>query len=189
MTLRPAAVILAAGRGARIGTPKHRLKAGDRTFLEKVLGLARDGGCTPVICVVAEDEADRIKAGNGDAVRVVVNPDPGRGMLSSLQAGLHVLGEVSGVFVFPVDHPYVTPETMRMLVAGVERQDGTVVKPEYMGRGGHPVYIPGVLVERIMSAATDRSLREIIANSGLPVVRIPVNDEGVVRNVNTATDL
>jgi molybdenum cofactor cytidylyltransferase len=189
VTIRPAAVILAAGRGTRIGTPKHRLTAGDRTFLEKVLGLARDGGCSPVVCVVAEEEADRIRAGNGDAVRVIVNPDPGRGMLSSLQEGLAVLDSVSGVFVFPVDHPYIDPATMRLMVACVEGQQGAVVKPEYLGRGGHPVYIPAALIGRIMTAAVGRSLREIIAESHLPVVRVPVNDAGVVRNVNTPGDL
>lgn len=189
MTVRPAAIILAAGRGARIGTPKHRLTIGDRTFLEKVGGLVRDGGCSPVVCVVAEEEAAHIRAGNGNAVRVVVNTNPGRGMLSSLQEGLATLGEVPGVFVFPVDHPYITPGTMRLLVERVAEEHGAVVKPEYRGRGGHPVYVPAGLIGQILSSPPGRSLREIIGESGLPVVRMPVKDEGVVRNVNTIDDL
>jgi molybdenum cofactor cytidylyltransferase len=189
VTFRPPAVILAAGRGARIGTPKYRLSAGDRTFLEKVVGLACEGGCGPVVCVAAEEEADRIRTGNGDAVRVVVNPDPGRGMLSSLQEGLAALMDTPGVFVFPVDHPFIAPATIRLLMACVAGQPGAVVKPEYLGRGGHPVYVPAVLTGQIMSADPGRSLREIIAESGIPVVRVPVNDEGVVRNVNTVDDL
>lgn len=189
MTFPPAAVILAAGRGERIGMPKHRLTAGRETFLERVVGLMRGGGCDPVVCVVAEQEAERIRAGNGDAVRVVVNPDPDRGMLSSLQAGIAVLTDVPGAFVVPVDHPHINQSTMELLMACATGQPKVVVKPAYLGRGGHPVYVPAALFPRIRQAGIEDSLREVIVRSGLPVIRVPVTDEGVVRNVNTVDDL
>lgn len=189
MTFRPAAVILAAGRGERIGTPKHRLVAGDRTFLEVLIRLVRGGGCDPVLCIVAEEEADRLRTGFGEAVRIVVNPDPARGMLSSLQAGIAVLTDVPGAFVVPVDHPHIQQATMGLLMTCAAGQPGVVVKPEYLGRGGHPVYVPAGLFTRITQAGTQASLRDVIARSGLPVIRVPVTDEGVVRNVNTVDDL
>jgi len=187
--MRPAAIILAAGRGERIGTPKHRLPTDGVTFMGRVAGLAQEAGCDPVFCVVAPEEADRVQPGNGAAVRVVVNPDPARGMLSSLQEGLAVLGDAPGVFVFPVDHPYIAPATARLLMECALGQLDAVVKPEYLGRGGHPVYVPAALFGQIQSAGQDASLRTIIADSRIRVVRIIVIDEGVVHNVNTPGDV
>jgi CTP:molybdopterin cytidylyltransferase MocA len=189
VTGHPAAVILAAGRGERVGQPKHRLPAAGGTFLEKVLNLAREAGCDPVICVVAAEEADLVRGLNEAMVRVVVNPDPARGMLSSLREALDHVTDVPGVFVFPVDHPYIAPATARLLRECVHGQLDAVVKPEYLGRGGHPVYVPATLFGRIAGAGMDESLRTIIADSGIRSVRILVNDEGVVHNVNTPDDV
>jgi molybdenum cofactor cytidylyltransferase len=189
VTDRPAAVILAAGRGARIGQPKHRLQAEGGTFLDKVLVLTREAGCGIVVCVAAGDEADEVRRVSGPTVRVAVNPDPARGMLSSLQEALPLLDAVPGTFVFPVDHPYVAPATARLLMESVLGQLDAVVKPEFQGRGGHPVYIPAALFTPILHAQRDDSLRTVIAASRIRVVRIVVTDEGVVRNVNTPGDI
>jgi CTP:molybdopterin cytidylyltransferase MocA len=172
-----------------MGQPKYQLPADGGTFLEKVLGLAREAGCDPVVCVVAGGEAERVRGRNDPSVHVVVNPDPSRGMISSLQEALDSLVDVPGLFVFPVDHPYVAPATARLLAACVAGQLDAVVKPEYLGHGGHPVYIPAALFGRVKSADVDASLRTIIAGSGIRVVRILVNDEGVVHNVNAPGDM
>jgi CTP:molybdopterin cytidylyltransferase MocA len=172
-----------------MGQPKHMLRAEGGTFLEKVLGLAREAGCDPLVCVVAAGDADLVESRNDAAVRVVVNPDPVRGMVSSLREGLNSLADVPGVFVFPVDHPYISPVTVRLLGECVAGQPDTVVKPEYLGHGGHPVYIPAALFGRVKSAGMDASLRTIISESGIRVVRILVTDEGVAHNVNTPDDV
>jgi molybdenum cofactor cytidylyltransferase len=185
----PAAVILAAGKGGRIGQPKHRLLAGGETFLGVAVRLAREAGCAPVVCVVAPEEVEQVLGGNSEGLIVVVNPDPGRGMLSSLREAVPHVQEVPGMFVFPVDHPYITPRTVDILVKMATAQPGDVVKPEYGGRGGHPVYLPAGLFPMIRAAGGDASLRTIISDSRIRVVRILVDDEGVVHNVNTPGDL
>ena len=189
MTTRPAAIILAAGSGARIGQPKYRLPAEGGTFLDRVVSLARDAGCAPVVCVVAEQEAGRVRGQCGPTVSVVVNPNPIRGMLSSLREALTTIEGAPGVFVFPVDHPYIAPATARLLMECAVGQLDAVVKPEYIGRGGHPVYVPAGLFGLIRGAGRDASLRTIIAESGIRTVRVLVTDEGVVHNVNTPDDL
>lgn len=189
MTIRPAAVILAAGSGARIGQPKYRLPAEGGTFLDRVVTLAREAGCDPVVCVVAEQEAERVRGLFDATVHVAVNPMPSRGMLSSLREGLLGIGVAPGVFVFPVDHPYIAPATARLLMECARGQSDAVVKPEYLGRGGHPVYVPATLFGKICGAGVDASLRTIIAASGIRIVRVLVTDEGVVHNVNTPDDL
>lgn len=189
MNVRPAAVILAAGSGARIGQPKYRLPAAGGTFLDRVVGLARVAGCEPVVCVVAPQEAERVRAQFDALIHVVSNPDPSRGMVSSLREAIGHLAGAPGAFVFPVDHPYIAPATMHQLMECVQGQLDAVVKPEYLGRGGHPVYVPASLFGRVREAGHDASLRTIIAGSGMRTIRVLVNDDGVVQNVNTPDDL
>ncbi len=189
MITPPAAVILAAGSGARIGQPKYRLPAGGGTFLDRVVGLARIAGCEPVVCVVAPQEADRVRMKFDPTILVVTNPDPSRGMVSSLREAIGHVAGAPGVFVFPVDHPYIAPATMHLLMECVQGQTDVVVKPEYLGRGGHPVYVPAGLFGLIREAGRDASLRTIIAGSGMRTVRVLVSDDGVIHNVNTPDDL
>ncbi|HQG45391.1 MAG TPA: NTP transferase domain-containing protein, partial [bacterium] len=51
------AVILAAGSGRRIGTPKLRLEAAGRSYLELILDRLGEAEIAPVACVVAADQS------------------------------------------------------------------------------------------------------------------------------------
>jgi CTP:molybdopterin cytidylyltransferase MocA len=46
------AIILAAGNGARIGIPKLRLHIEGHSYIEHILGILRQEGVNPVVCVV-----------------------------------------------------------------------------------------------------------------------------------------
>lgn len=189
MTTVPAAVILAAGKGGRIGQPKHRLQTGGETFLGIVAGAAYAAGLRPVICVVAPDEKSNVGGAVTDRCVVIVNPDPSRGMMSSLQEGIRGTPAEAGVFVFPVDHPYVTPATLAILARVVEADPTMIVKPEYNGHGGHPVFLPATMRALVLGADVSLSLRVVIEQSRVRVIRVPVDDEGVIQNVNTPDDI
>ena len=83
-----AGIILAAGASSRMGSPKALLALDGETFLDRLIA-AFEPHCAPVL-VVLGFHAGRTRAGicrSGD-VTFVTNPDPDRGMLSSLQCGL-----------------------------------------------------------------------------------------------------
>jgi molybdenum cofactor cytidylyltransferase len=190
MTPAPAAIILAAGKGGRIGQPKHRLRAGGgETFLEIVARVAYRAGLRPVICVVAPDEKANVAIQASNEYGVVVNHDPSRGMLSSLQEGMNGVAADAGVFVFPVDHPYITPASLDVLIRVVRADPKVVVKPEFNRHGGHPVYLPASMRALVLCADVSLSLRTVIEQSRLPVIRVPVEDDGVIHNVNTPDDI
>ena len=189
MTTVPAAVILAAGKGGRAGQPKHRLQAGGETFLGIVAGVAQGAGLRPVICVVAPDEEANVGVAVTGTCEVIVNPDPSRGMMSSLQEGMRVTPPDAGVFVFPVDHPYVAPATLAILVRVVQADPTVIIKPEYNGHGGHPVFLPASMRSLVLGADGTLSLRVVIEQSRLRVIRVPVDDDGVIHNVNTPDDI
>jgi molybdenum cofactor cytidylyltransferase len=125
-----AAIVPAAGASRRMGRAKLILPWGRSTVAGAVLAALRDAGVHPVVLVVAppgEGPQPGELAGAGEAgpaVIVAVNPEPGRGMLSSIQVGLAALGGAAElarrgetVLVTPADLPALRAETVRALIA------------------------------------------------------------------------
>jgi CTP:molybdopterin cytidylyltransferase MocA len=125
-------VILAAGAGTRLGGVAKALIAGGdgRTFLARVVATAREVGSEMPIVVVGEPFATDVgRTVVGLGAEVVVNPDPVRGMSSSVSVGFNTLGHlvahdprfagVDAAWLWPVDHPYVSADTLRRLAAAL----------------------------------------------------------------------
>ncbi len=188
-----ACVILAAGAGRRAGGPKAFLPFSDvttsveETFLAHVARVAREGGAAPIVAVVRPQDRDRAAAAT-PGLALAVNPDPERGMLSSLRAGLDALAPVAGVLIFPVDHPHVRPGTVGALLQAFDADPSTGAKPSFEGRGGHPVVLPWVLAESLPAADVPGGLGEALRQAGARVAFVPVDDPGVLRNVNGLAD-
>jgi CTP:molybdopterin cytidylyltransferase MocA len=138
--MRVWAIILAAGRGERMGGPKALLVAGGESFLARCARLLHPPAVESVVAVVGH-EAERVagEAGLPGEVRVVTNGRYAEGMLTSIVAGLDAAeaGGADAVLVHPVDHPLVEPETVARVLDAL--LGGAVIAvPSYEGRRGHP---------------------------------------------------
>lgn len=102
------AIILTGGSGARLGgAAKADIDIGGVTLLERALAATREAERT--ICVGAERGASR-------QVTWARERPTGGGPVAGIAAGLaHVAAEV--VAVLAVDHPFVTRDHIRLLVA------------------------------------------------------------------------
>src|SRR5688572_9175115 len=117
--LRPAmfpAVILAAGSSTRMGQPKALLPAGPGgdVFVTRLVRTFAAAGADDILVVVGP-EAHLVRgafAACGTPVRIIENPEPARGQLSSLLAALAIVDRpgVQGMVVTPVDVPLVSVE-------------------------------------------------------------------------------
>ena len=83
------AVVLAAGRGRRMGADKAWITLGGQTVIERVVGLCRDGGVGAVVVVRAEN-APPLPEGLSASVTVVEVVADGE-MLDSVRAGIDVV--------------------------------------------------------------------------------------------------
>lgn len=191
-----AAVILAAGSGSRLGgVAKALLVHEGRTFLEHIVDLVRADGGGPCIVVVGPPYGDEVaryaRSLPGIGMWTVNNPDPSRGMASSVALGFtfvepctRLMG-VPAAYLWPVDHPFVLPSTLaRLREAAIE---GAIARPTYQGRGGHPPLIPRAHWEQFASCThVEGGARGVM--SKLRVVDVVVDDPGVVRDVDTSED-
>lgn len=136
-------LLLAAGAGRRMGTPKALVHDADGTsWLRRSVVALTDGGCDRVLVVLGAG-ADDARGLLGDLpVEVVVAEDWSDGMGASLRAGLLAVDDVDAVLVSLVDLPDVgAPVVARVLMAGTGR--AALVRASYDGEPGHPVLIGG----------------------------------------------
>ncbi|TIC85859.1 nucleotidyltransferase family protein [Nocardioides sp. GY 10113] len=148
-------LLLAAGAGRRMGTPKALIRDGDgRPWLWRAIAALRRGGCDGVTVVLgaAAEEAEAVLApehGGPPEVEVVHAADWAAGLGASLSAGLRALlarptgpGSPSAAMVLLVDLPDVGPDVVRRVLSATGGGSAsTLARASYHGKPGHPVLI------------------------------------------------
>lgn len=190
-----AAVILAAGHGRRLGgTCKATLAVPDgRSFLEAILECATAAGIAEAVIVTG---APHTGATTAEAARLgvacVKNPDPARGMGSSVAIGFahaqRAFADHHAALLWPVDHPYVKKETVGAIVSASVAK--SVVIPVFDRRGGHPAAFGRALWPALSRAdSLPQGARSIVRAATTRTIRLPTDDPGVVSDVDVAGDL
>jgi CTP:molybdopterin cytidylyltransferase MocA/precorrin-6B methylase 2 len=186
-----AAVVLAAGAGSRFGGGKLRATMDGRTVLGHVLDRIADAGIGDVI-VVLGDDADAIeRAIDWRAERRVRNPDPSRGLSSSLRIGIDALRpEVGAALIVLGDQPRVPAEALAALLGAGFDADRPITVPRYPDDGSrNPVLLGRSAFELVAEATGDRGLGPVLdAHPGL-VREVPIDAAGGNPDVDTRSDL
>ena len=169
-----AAIILAAGESRRMGRPKALLPYRGGTFVS-VLAEKLSEICSP-LCVVFGYQAHDLMAWAPASVIAVENANYRYGMLTSLQAGLRALPELSERVLFTlVDHPAVKTSTIRLML----ESRATVAIPRYAGKRGHPVILNREIANEILAEPMTSKLNHVIDRHSAEIHYIDVNDPGV----------
>lgn len=185
------AIVPAAGRSERFGAPKAVADVGGAAMLDRVVETLYAAGVDEVVVVIGgkHEKLVRDRALTLERCRVVVNPDPERGMFSSLQEGFNATALARTYLVAVGDMPFVRQETIRAIVTA---HGGTgIVSPRYRGKRGHPIAVdeqtrqwvlgaeplPGFTLHDVIRAHVDRR-RDL-----------DVDDPGVVRDVDIRAHL
>ncbi len=181
-----AGLILAAGESSRMGRDKALLVYRGRTFLETILGMLREAGIQRVVVVLGHHAEEIQCAVDLSAAEVVVNRDYARGQTSSLQAGLRALeGEdLEAVVLALVDHPAVSAEVVRALVAAFEQSRAPVVIPTFHGQRGHPVLISRGLFPELLSLNTEQGANTVMRRHREATQFVEVNDRRILSDVD-----
>jgi len=181
-----AGLILAAGESSRMGTPKATLAYRGRTFLELIVETLSEGGLDPIVVVLGHQAEEIRRQVRIEPALVVINPDYRSGQTSSLQAGLRAMAadDPEAVLLCLVDHPAVSKETVRTLVATFRQCGAPVVIPTYQGRRGHPVLIGRQLYQKLLALACDAGADSVVRRYRPETEFNEVEDEGVVIDVD-----
>lgn len=179
------AVLLAAGEGRRLGSPKALVRTpGGETLLASVARTFAAAGARVVAVVGAQGEA--VRAAH-PALECVDNPGWTSGQLGSARLGLAralALG-ADAVALHPVDVPRVPAGVLEALFADVEARGGGCC-PRAPAGTGHPLVLSAQAARAVLANAAAGSLREASAPLGLR--ELPVDDARVCENLNTPDD-
>ena len=189
-------VLLAAGAGRRMGTPKALLRDSNGTpFLARAIGVLADGGCDSVLVVTgaSASEANGVLDETGwrddPALDVVVAEDWDEGMGASLRVGLTAACDTNAsiAMVTLVDLPDVGSSVVRRMLR-LPHDSDVLARASYDGTPGHPVLIgrdhwAGV----IGSARGDRGARDYLAAN--PPKLVECGDLATGRDADTPADL
>lgn len=183
------AIVTAAGKGERFGGGKLIAPVDSEPLLNRTLRSLLDGGVSRVVVVAAPDSRlDGVALLGDPRVVRVVNPEPSRGMFSSIQTGVSA-ADGDPILVLPGDMPFVKPTTVATVIAQASASPGKIVSPRHRGTHGHPVALPGRLRHEILGAPPSSTLAMLIESHAPERTFVDVDDRGIVRDVDERDDL
>jgi molybdenum cofactor cytidylyltransferase len=185
------AIILAAGASSRMGRTKALLPLGGGWFLQRIDATFRSAGVERVLAVVGDDwrAIDEAVRAAGLPLTLVRNPNPSRGQLSSLLAGLDALPpDVPAALVTPVDLPLFTPDTVRRVVSAWEASRAPVVRPSRGARHGHPAVFAASLFDELRAADPSVGARAVVRAHAGEILDVLVDDPGAFDDFDTPQD-
>jgi molybdenum cofactor cytidylyltransferase len=184
---RLVAIVPAAGRSARMGTPKQLLPVNARPMVLGVIDALRAGGADALTLVVSSQLRDRL----GDlsaGVRIVINDDETSEMIDSVRMGVATAGPCDGYLVCPSDAAGIAADDVRRCVGAFHQTPEQIIIASHAGRRGHPVIFPATLASVVRSRECDAGLNQLARNRPQLVRVVECVSPGTVTNVNTRED-
>lgn len=187
-------ILLAAGRGIRfdpsgvqnklLQTLGHGERMGDAVVAASAKNLL--AALPRVVAVVrpGDDRVARLLGALGCEVRVCADADTG--MAASLTCAIDYVRGAPGWLIALGDMPFVAPATIRTLSEQIAR-GADIAVPLYHGRRGNPVAFSAFHLPLLLALDGDQGARNIIRSH--PSVEVAVDDDGVLRDVDTPVDL
>jgi len=173
--MRIGAVVLAAGKASRFGSPKQLLEIAGETLIDRACRTATDAGCTPVLRLLGA-HAETILAHPCPAgIETFVHAAWEEGMGGSLAAALtHLLDLAPGIdalFVLLADQPMVTPRLLETMAGELDR--ASIVLCEYAGVTGPPALFARPHFPALRALHGDRGAKSVAAGHHLAIVPFP----------------
>lgn len=138
-----------------------------------------------VVAVVRSrnDLFDKLEA---EGCQVVVCDNAAEGMGASLACAARAAGPRDGYLVALGDMPFVRPSSIAA-VRDALAAGAPLAAPYFHARRGHPVGIAGGFYNELLALRGDAGAKSLLEKTR--IVKVPVGDPGVVRDIDTPADL
>lgn len=182
------AILLAAGASTRFGSDKlvHALPHGVAVAVQAARHLK--AVLPRVIAVVRAADGDTARALAAEGCEVVVCANAQAGMGASLACGVRAAGAAEAYLVALGDMPFIRPSSIVALRDALEA-GAAIVAPYFRTRRGHPVGLAGRFRAELEALEGDEGARRLIAANESGLVKVPVGDPGVIRDIDTPADV
>ena len=181
-------LLLAAGHARRFGSHKllHPLPDGSAIGIASARHLA--AALPHTLAVVRCGDCALAAALRAENVETVGVSDPVAGMGTSLARGVRASPRALGWVVALGDMPFIDPKTIA-LVAAQLHAGALLAAPVYDGRRGHPVGFSRALGCELRNLRGDAGGREILERHGAELCLVPVDDPGILKDIDHPAQL
>jgi molybdenum cofactor cytidylyltransferase len=181
-------ILLAGGSATRFGADKllHSLPDGEPIAVSAARNLV--AALARVVAVVRPGAPALESALRAAGAEVTVCPNAAEGMGVTLAHAVRAAGPADAWVIALADMPFIRPESIRRVAAALAG-GAPIAAPEYRGERGHPVGFTGTHRQALERLTGDAGAREILKAEAGAVVRVAVEDPGVVRDIDTPADL
>lgn len=190
--LRIGAVLLAAGKGARMGgVAKCLIRLQGVPLINRQL-IALSGAGVDQVVVVTGHARDAVEAQvQSFPVTLAYNPEYRMGQQGSVRVGLAALdGTFDAVFVVLADQPLIGTDDLTELIAAFKkRPGGNVLVPVVAGQRGNPILLDAVARADILASDTHLGCRHLVERRPELVHVHATNNTRFVSDLDTLEDV
>lgn len=191
--MKLSAVILAAGSGSRMGhRPKGLLELDQKSLIERLIESILSVGIEDIVVVLGHFSDDFKRVLENQPVRLVLNPEPDRGQVSSQRLGLeHTSPRANGILMALADQPLITSPDLLELINAYQRKESHVllVHPLVQGIPGNPVMLTQAARQSILESESDTGPRQWRKNHPKAVLGFETTNRHFITDVDTQADL
>jgi molybdenum cofactor cytidylyltransferase len=178
-------LLLAAGTSQRYGSNKLLTDlAGQALIRHSAWALS---ACDRVIAIVRADDDALQQILQHAGIEWVVNTEAGQGMGRSIAVGVQASGASDGWCILPADMPAIQRATTRTVVAALQT-GASMAAPFYRHQRGHPVGFGSVFKDELLALTGDIGARTILAAHPYQLLRLDVDDAGILHDIDTPED-
>lgn len=183
-------ILLCAGRGRRFDPSGQQdkllqvLPSGERVAEASARHLRQ--ACGRVVAVLRPESPALRQVLLDSGCEVLECADADLGMSATLRAGLAHTREAPAWLIALADMPHVRADSYQALLRGLA-SGARAVLPLYEGQRGNPVGFSAACLPELMALQGDQGARSLLA--GDDVLRVTLDDPGVLRDIDTPADL
>jgi molybdenum cofactor cytidylyltransferase len=184
-------ILLAGGHSRRFGSDKLLHPLADGQAVAVAAGRHLLVAIPDSVAIVRPEAYELGEQLQDFGMRVIVCTEDQQEMGDSLSAAIRYATadrEVDGFVIALADMPYIAPQTIRA-VADTLAAGAQIVVPMYQGQRGHPVGFAARFKPSLENLRGDEGARAIVQQHQDSVVRIEVDDAGILRDIDTPADL
>lgn len=181
-------ILLAAGSSTRFGSDKLQQPLPHGVTIAVQAARHLKASVPRVLAVVRPGENTAASALRGEGCEVVICERASEGMGASLACAARAGGAVDGYVIALGDMPFVRPSTItaisQALAAGA-----LLAAPYFHTYRGHPVGVAARFRKELEALSGDEGAKHLLAAHEQDLVKIPVGDPGVIRDIDRPEDL
>lgn len=181
-------ILLAAGSSRRFGSNKLVVPLPDGTPLVLAVVRRLQLVVNAVIVVVHPQDQVLPELLATENVQVVICQNADAGMGASLAAGVAASGDARGWIIVLADMPAIQISTLQRVAQALDN-GAVLAAPYHAGQRGHPVGFHSSVRDELLTLSGEAGARDILTRHAAAVVRLDVDDAGILLDIDTPADL